>query len=242
MGNRGLQGGWGECVSGWMAGWVWVPSFVACTTLPRRREREWAEAAVTYHVNVSRATQGSLENSPFFAPHPIFQEEAAWSFWATVGPRGGALLDEKGESEREKISQGKVKGALCCQAARYRSNLSISSTGENSAATPLYGTGTIWPQCENCSWLGTVGVQLSRWNTLSPSGRTIPSVALTRKEFLHRSSHNKEERERSRAGGRRSEVTGGEGKGALWRERRALFACDCGQRKSMSYQDMCECV
>lgn len=68
MGNQALQGGWGECVSGWMAGWVWVPSFVACTTLPHRRERERAEAAVTYHVNVSRAARGSLENSPFFVP------------------------------------------------------------------------------------------------------------------------------------------------------------------------------
>lgn len=42
-----------------------------------------------------------------------------------------------------------------------------------------------------------------------------PIGALTRKEFLYHSSHNKEERERSRAGGRRSEVKGGEGKGAL---------------------------
>lgn len=37
----------GECASGWVAGWVWVSSFVACTSLPRHREREWAEAAVT---------------------------------------------------------------------------------------------------------------------------------------------------------------------------------------------------
>lgn len=108
-------------------------------------------------------------------------------------------------------SPGKVKGALCRLAPWYRSNLSSGSAGENAIALSLYGTGTIWPPCENCSWLGTVGVQLSRWNTLSPSGRTIPSAALTRKEFLYHSSHNKEERERSRAGGRRSEVRGGEG-------------------------------
>lgn len=30
-----------------------------------------------------------------------------------------------------------------------------------------------------------------------------------------------------------------EGRGALWGERSTLFACDCGQRKSMSYQGMC---
>lgn len=116
----------------------------------------------------------------------------------------------RGREWEKKHGEGE-KGALCRLAAWYRSNLSSSSAGENATASSLFGTGTIWPPCENCSWLGTVGVQLSRWNTLSPSGRTIPSAALTRKEFLYHSSHNKEERERSRAGGRRSEVRGGEG-------------------------------
>lgn len=197
-------------------------------------------------MNVPRAAQGSLENSPFSSPPPhsshFSSKKQHGVFWATVRARGGALLDEKGERVRE-MSLGKVKGALCRLDAWYRSNLSSSSSSSgNAAALSLYETGTIWPPRENRSWLGTVGVQLSRWNTLSPSGRTIPSAALTRKEFLYHSSHNKEERERSRAGGRRSEVSGGQGRGALWGERRTLFACDCGQRKSMSYQGMCECV
>lgn len=97
-GDKGAcKGVGGECVRGW----VWVPSFVA-TTSPSR-EGICSEAAVTYHVNVSRAAQGSLENSPFLLPtHPIFQAEAAWSFCTTVKPRGGALLDEMGERVREK--------------------------------------------------------------------------------------------------------------------------------------------
>ena len=169
-------------------------------------------------MNVPRAAQGSLENSPFSSPPPhsshFSSKKQHGVFWATVRARGGALLGEKGERVRE-MSLGKVKGALCRLGAWYRSNLSSSSSSssENAAASSLYETGTIWPPRENGSWLGTVGVQLSRWNTLSPSGRAIPSAALTRKEFLYHSSHNKEERERSRAGGRRSEVSGGQGRG-----------------------------
>lgn len=46
-GRGDCKGVGGECVCGWVAGWVWVPPFVACTSLPRHRERERAEAAVT---------------------------------------------------------------------------------------------------------------------------------------------------------------------------------------------------
>ena len=35
------------CVCGWVAGRVWVPPFVATTSLPRHREGDRAEAAVT---------------------------------------------------------------------------------------------------------------------------------------------------------------------------------------------------
>lgn len=126
--------------------------------------------------------------------------------------RRGFVGWERGESERDRLE--KVTGTFCRLAAWYSSNL--SSADENASASVWRGTVTNWPSCENYSWPGTVGVQLSRWNTLSPSGCSIPSAALTRKEFLYCSSHNKEERERSRAGGRRSGVRGGvhcEGRG-----------------------------
>lgn len=212
MGKGGLQRGWG-----WMCVWVGSrvgvgPSFCSLhfSPSPSREGMGWGSCHLT--CECFEGSLGVFRKLSFFAPLPIpfFKQKAAWSFWATVRPRGGALLNEKG-GESERKSLGKVKWALCHGAAWYRSNLSGSSTGENATALSLHGTGTIWPPCENCCWLRTVGVQLSRWNTLSPSGQTIPSVALTRKEFLYHSSHNKEERERSRAGGRRSEVREGEG-------------------------------
>lgn len=159
-----------------------------------------------------KGSPGVFRKLSFFAPPPIpfFNKKQHGVSEPQSDPEEGLCWLRKEESERKSL--GKVKGALCRRAAWYRHNLSGSSVGENATALSLHGTGTIWPPCENCCWLGTVGVQLSRWNTLSPSGHTIPlAVALTRKEFLYHSSHNKEERERSSTGGRRSEVRGGEG-------------------------------
>lgn len=216
MGKGELQGGWG-----WMCEWVGSrvgvgPVFCSLhfSPSPSKEGMDWGSCHLT--CECSEDGPGVFRKLPFFAPHPShFSSRSSMEFLShSQSQRRGFVGWVGGESERKSL--GKVKGALCRLAAWYRSNLSSSSSssggaGENATASPLHGTGTIWPPCENCSWLGSVGVQLSRWNTLSPSGRTIPSAALTRKEFLYHSSHNKEERERSRAGGRRSEVRGGEG-------------------------------
>lgn len=55
-----------------------------------------------------KGSPGVFRKLSFFAPpNPIFQQEAAWSFWATVRPRGGALLVEKGREWEKKPVEGK---------------------------------------------------------------------------------------------------------------------------------------
>lgn len=185
-------------------GWVWVPSFVVCTSLlcHSKEGMDWGSCHLTCEC---------FEDSPgvfwkLFFPLPaltIFQAEAVWSFLShSQTKRSGFVGWEGGESEKK---AGVGKGALCRLADWWWSNLS-SGIGVNE----WHRLAGIWnsKKCDlhvkNCSWLGAVGVHLSRWNTLSLSGHTIPSLALTRREFLYHGSHNKEERERS------TEPVGGE--------------------------------
>lgn len=95
-------------------------------------------------MNVPRAAQGSLENSPFFAPHPshFSSKKQHGVSEPQSDTEEGLCWMRRGERvrERKKKSLGKVKGALCRLAAWYRSNL---SAGENATALLLHGTGSI---------------------------------------------------------------------------------------------------
>lgn len=197
--------------------------------LPWREGMDWGSCHLT--CECFKGSPGFFWKLPFLQPptplHPCHfsSRRAAWSFWTTVRPRGGALWMRRGGGisfgEPVGISQEQPEQRLW----REHQHLLVVWNWCNLTSTWMPPVLT-----KNCGSLAEPLEYIVFFWAHHPIGSInkegIPLSLLPQQR--------RKGEERSWWEEKWSKGQGGEG--------RALFVCDCGQRKSTSYQDMCECA